>query len=706
MLQVTLLLTLSLGVVAAVVQLWIDLRQEKDAVEVSASEFLASVAPSAASAAYNFYDPAAEQVVEGLFTQRAIKGVTIVNEGRVMIERVRDLTPTLPSIGSITHADEVTLSQTLVVPPEVGINAEIGSISIIVDRSVVAPAIVNRMFSYFLLATFKNFVLGLILIALVYGALARHIITIADIARRWRPETGRIKVPPPPDFLRDTELDLLGNQIRELSNTALRYIQKLDESRQAAEQSNYELSERSQVLTEAVETRTAELEAVNARLKHLVERDGLTGLYNRRYFDQKAADMFAACTQQGQSLGVLMIDVDHFKAYNDFYGHQPGDQVLQRIGEILSDIADDTGATVARYGGEEFVALTSEADLSSARLAARIHTALARANLEHQRSLIASRVTVSVGAAASDPAGGGPRGIEALLSAADEALYEAKRTGRNRTVASTGEIRGRAKEQQLATRTIVEAIERCEFEPFLQPQFDLTTGELSGAEALVRWRKPSGQVLTPGAFMAEASAARLVPLIDALVVTKIAAFLREIEGQGLSLPRLSLNATADGLADQAYIESAVALAQASSTALAIELHETVLLDAPQEERLKTLGALRAAGAAIEIDDFGTGRTSILALMAIAPERLKIARELVMPANDKVKHRKVLQNVIGIGRALEVEVVAEGVESAQIAETLVSLGCPIQQGFYHGRPCALGEFSSLYGALMRPLPTAA
>lgn len=696
LLRVTLLLTLVLGSLASLAQLGIDLRQEKEAVESSAREFLASVSPSAASAAYNFYDQAAVQVVDGLFTQRAITGVTIINEDQVMIDRQREPERTLPEVGWITQTDRVTLKQDLLVPPEFGAGDVIGSISITVDRSVVPPEIVNRMFSYFLLALLKNFVLGILLVVMVYAALTRYIIALSAAAEKWTPEGGVLEVPKPPRLFLGTEADTLGTRIKQLSDTAIGAIREIEASRNVVMQNNSALNEKSDTLSKAVEARNEELSAANEKLRTLAERDALTGLYNRRHFDGLAHDAFSKLASHGAQniVGVHLIDVDHFKSYNDYYGHQAGDDVLTQLGQLLSRVSDETGAIVARFGGEEFVALTPSATIEPhITFAARLHEVLAEAEIEHQRSATSDRLTISIGSAiAKSGEDQSFSSIDALLSAADEALYEAKNTGRNRTKESTSAIRSRVRRERQANRALLDAIESRQFEPFFQPQVDARTNALVGAEALVRWRRVDGQVESAESFLAAARRSGLVEMIDAIMLEKISDALTSQPSSLTFLPRLSINLTQESLLSDDYINSLIALHDASPTNIAVELLELALVDKPSSLVLWQFDRLREAGIEIELDDFGTGHTSALGLLAVSPARCKIAKELVMPLNEDARCRVVVKSIISLAKDLGLEPLAEGVECQDIAQALIALGCPMQQGYFHGRPIGLNDFA--------------
>ncbi len=689
LLRRTFLLTLALGVAAAVVSMWVDLQREKDAVEFAAREFLFSASHSAAAAAYNYHQEAAEQVVEGLFSQRAVTNVTIRNEGDIMVQRTRPVSPTLPQIGAIGEADLVVLSQPFFSPREGQEDRVIGEISMTVDKSLVAPEIVGRLLTFFLVTTAKNVVFGLLLFATIFSVLARYTSDLARAVQNWRPGDARLKTPEPPNLLRRTEVEGLGRHIEQLTEMANWVIRDIKVSHDAVVESNTALSKHSEELSDAVRARTQELEKANVRLKRLAEKDGLTGLYNRASFDKFLAEAFEEADSARDHLSVLLIDVDHFKSYNDFYGHQAGDEALVRVAQTLRQISQSTGCIVARYGGEEFVAIVQASQITPESLADKVHAAIEIAAIEHQHSTVARRITVSIGTASTK--GEVFETADTLVSAADDALYEAKMNGRNQTVASTPKIRARAKEQRHSVRALLNAIEAREFEPFFQPQVDARTGELVGAEALARWIQPDGKVLAPGHFMQTAVDTGLVTKIDMIILDKVRAFLSDYPN---ALPRLSFNVTGESFEDEKYVADIVELARSSDTQIGVELLETAFIDRPDEHFLWQLDCLREAGVEIEIDDFGTGRTSILGLMAINPDRLKIARELILPLDVRPEQLNLVVSVIEIAKSLAVNVLAEGVETDEIAHLLIDIGCPIQQGYYFGKPMPLTELLHL------------
>ena len=608
---------LILGLAAAATTMMIDLSREKAAVENAARNFLTSVVPSATAAAYNIDMNAAENVVSGLFTQRAITGVRIVSDGEDMIFERREVSPTLPKLAFVGSRDTIVLSEPFFDPRDP--DQEFGRIDILVDRSIVAPEIVDRLLTFFVVTTAKNVLFGFLLYMIVFAALARYATDLSKCVRSWRPKADEFVAPLVPKLLSNTEIADLGDNFEDLTTVVGLSIAEIEKTRDAAVDFN-------EVLRSAVKDRTSKLEEANKRLKRLAETDGLTGIYNRATLERRLDEAFKKSEASGQAISVLLIDIDHFKAFNDYYGHQAGDEALVLFAGLLQQLGLDTGHMVARYGGEEFAMVLEATTREATAVAATLHKSLKIADIFHASSTTSRRLTVSVGIASTESVAAKPT-PDSLLSAADDALYEAKRLGRNQTVTTNPQISQRAKQERDMVQMLLEAIENRNFEPFLQPQIDALTGNLVGAEALVRWVREDGKVVPPGSFMPAAVQSGLITKIDELMLEKLCEFVKL---HNKVLPQLSLNVVSENIENKDYVDRIIELSKSSETRIAVELLETVFVDMPSDAFMWQIDSLRDANVQIEIDDFGTGRTSILGLVALKPERLKIARELILP----------------------------------------------------------------------------
>jgi diguanylate cyclase (GGDEF)-like protein len=692
LMRITLLVALVLGIAAGLFQLAIDLRQEKAAVALNAGQFLDSVKDSTATAVYNYFDEAAEQVAEGLFTQPAIQSVTIFASGedQPMVARSRMVERTLPKIGTFTQIDEITLNRELRTPPGAGPDEVIGSVSIVVDRSVVPPAIVNRMMLYFILACVKNFVLGVLLVVFVFASLARHVIVLADVVAAWRPGDNDILLPKPPHFLRNTELDTLGSRITNLASQANLTINQLSTARDEVSRSNTQLATKSQDLSRIVDEQVIELQNANSKLTEMADRDSLTGLYNRGFFDRATRDVTSELAGSCKDLSLLMIDVDFFKAYNDCYGHHAGDICLIDVANRIRSVVEAESGLLARYGGEEFIAMFHGCTRDSVEMVGqKIVACFAKSGIRHIRSTVADHVTVSVGLASQKI--NTIVGIESLYSVADEALYEAKRSGRNQLVVSTRELKNSVAKRKGKTDDLIRAIDNSEIVPFFQPQIDGRSGALVGIEALARWCRDDGSIIPPDEFLPYARELNMVHLIDQTVLSKSMLQIDRWAENGIHVPRFSVNVSLRHLTETDFQKATQNFKNVAGTQLSFELLESIFLDAADEEIPWQIDQLDEIGIDVEVDDFGTGHTSILGLMRIKPKRLKIARELVDPIVSDLTQRNVIKNIIALGESLGIEVLAEGVETQKHVDILIGLGCPFHQGYYYAKPMPAAEF---------------
>lgn len=408
----------------------------------------------------------------------------------------------------------------------------------------------------------------------------------------------------------------------------------------------------------------------------MAELDALAGLYNRRSFNIIAHSIFADGEALSEDIAVMIIDVDYFKTYNDFYGHQAGDKCLVQVAGLLDQLLTQDDVTVERCGGEEFIVLVAGDAVSAVEeLAAKIQEALAGESIEHQKSTVADRVTVSIGVACAKDEGSR---LDDLISRADEALCEAKASARTCTVLSSKNLRDRIREDRNAALSVFRAIELEALEPFFQPQNDASTEALVGVEALVRRRFRDGTFQSPAEFIQVASFHGYLVDIDRIILKEVRDFLNTALDAQIAIARLSVNAPRDNLLDKDYIRDVTDLSAAFPTQLVLELLKTAMLDDPDDVLRWQLDSLRDQGIDIEIDDFGTGHTSVIRLMNLKPLRIKIAKDLVLPIADDETFDRVVQSVIQISIALGVEVLAEGVETKALSDRLIEQGCPIQR----------------------------
>jgi diguanylate cyclase (GGDEF)-like protein/PAS domain S-box-containing protein len=438
-----------------------------------------------------------------------------------------------------------------------------------------------------------------------------------------------------------------------------------------------EKSEAFKMAKQLAENRTVDLEVARTHLEHASLHDALTGLPNRRHLDT-ALSKFQSGSKHGHSLSLLHVDLDRFKQINDTIGHAAGDAVLVQIASMLRNQFRGSDL-VARIGGDEFVVLLSPSpDRRVLQQMVDRVIALARQPVMWQGHVC--RCGVSIGIAES----GGDIEPKQLFVNADIALYRAKNSGRNCAVYFTGGLQAEVIANKQCADDLLKATERNEFIPFYQPIFNAQTFEIAGVEALVRWQHPTRGLLGPDKFLHIAEEFNALDAIDRLVLEQSLADLRDWDGSNLAIPKVSVNVSARRLGSAVLLESLQKMNIAPGR-ISFELLESIFLDEDDDINSKNIDAIKKMGIGIDIDDFGTGHASIVSLLRLHPNRMKIDRQLVRHIVESDAQRKLVRSIIDIGKSQEIEVCAEGVETIEQARILASLGCDYLQGYYFAKP---------------------
>ncbi|MGD0640013.1 MAG: EAL domain-containing protein [Roseiarcus sp.] len=448
---------------------------------------------------------------------------------------------------------------------------------------------------------------------------------------------------------------------------------------------------RSKALTEA---RNAELEAARARIEYNSLHDFLTRLPNRMYLERALEEHAARCAATGGGVVLLHVDLDGFKQINDTLGHSAGDAMLIHTAETIRSAlrGDDF---VARTGGDEFVVVcNADAGMNGFDDLARkiIEDARKPALFEGHEC----RLGMSIGIAG---AFGAAVDRQRLLVNADLALYRAKTLGRNRFEFYTAELQAEILNSKQTADSIIGGLERGEFIPYYQPQFDARTYELVGVEALARWRHPTRGVVAPIEFIMMAEELTVIGAIDRTILEQALEQFRRWRSLGVRVPRFSVNVSLRRLHDEGLLQGLRDL-HIEPGALSFELVETIYLDERDDSFSRTIDQIKALGIDIEIDDFGTGYASIVSLTKLKPRRLKIDRQLVTPIVRSEAQRRLVRSIVEIGRSLDIEIVAEGVESMEHARLLRELGCDILQGYAFAKPMPSEELERFVAARTR------
>ncbi|WP_348646420.1 EAL domain-containing protein [Ciceribacter sp. L1K22] len=455
------------------------------------------------------------------------------------------------------------------------------------------------------------------------------------------------------------------------------------------------LTEELKVAKEEADARNIELELTKARIEYNSLHDPLTSLGNRRKIDMELDALSRESQSRRIKFAILHLDLDRFKTINDTLGHAAGDAMLVHASQVLMRHVR-RGDIVARIGGDEFVILATETSGPDAlaALSSRIIEEMSRpVDFEGFQC----RCGVSIGIA---QAHGTHIDARKILVNADIALYQAKEKGRNGFQFFTHELQANIVNSKRMADEMLAGLERDEFTVWYQPQYDASTMHMTGAEALVRWNHPERGVLPSGAFLKTAEELNVMARIDQLVLELALRDKMRLTARGIMLPKISVNVSSKRLHDEALIDSLTGLAL-SPGEICFELVESIFLDDSDDVTVHNIERIKALGIDIEIDDFGTGHTSIVSLLKLKPKRLKIDRQLVMPILDSPQERTLVRSIIDIARSLGIESVAEGVETPQHAHLLRELGCDILQGFAFAKPLSFDEFVELANTTVLP-----
>ncbi|WP_299737171.1 EAL domain-containing protein [uncultured Roseobacter sp.] len=422
----------------------------------------------------------------------------------------------------------------------------------------------------------------------------------------------------------------------------------------------------------------ANLLATTSAMEWQALHDELTGLPNRRYFNT-TFDEICANPDKTRALAIVRIDLDHFKNVNDTMGHEAGDLVLCEVARILREEIGPDDVPV-RVGGDEFIVfMTVDGTLQKAQILATALLKRIAEPIEYEGKSL--RYGASFGIASSSCK---LVAHSELVRAADAALYIAKERGRNQVVCYGTEEHQQVNEVRATAELIRVGLDRGEFEPFFQPQFDAKTRRIVGAEVLARWIHPQKGVVLPSEFLQVAQQLSMLTILDKIVMEKALRHVAELEDLGLTLPRVSFNVTADRLCDPELL-IAVDARPFRHTKMSFEILESVFLDDQPEYLDFNLDRLRDKGLSIEIDDFGSGHASMISLMRVRPDVLKIDQRLVFGAPHSRVCRNMVRSIIGIADSLDIGVTAEGVETQEHADMMQEMGCETLQGFYFSEP---------------------
>ncbi|MCK7612076.1 sensor domain-containing protein [Roseibium sediminicola] len=436
------------------------------------------------------------------------------------------------------------------------------------------------------------------------------------------------------------------------------------------------------------------------KIRYLANHDVLTGLPNRQEFKSKLEEKVAESRTSGNHVAVVFVDLDNFKFVNDSFGHAIGDQVLMIAAERIMTVHDGAHQAI-RFGGDEFVLIVEGETAQKPAL----RDFMARLKDEITKTIqigdLSFHVTCSIGAACF------PEDAEnaaQLLRNADKAMFEAKSSGRNGYQIYEQTRPERSVNKLTLLEEMRSGIENGDFFLEYQPQYNLVSGRIIGAEALVRWQHPSLGRLMPGEFIGLAEESGLIVPLGRWVMKEACRQNKAWQDAGLTPITIGVNVSARQFSDVGLVADVTAALEESgmrATYLELELTESLLIQ-NAEQAVELMDDFRRIGLKLAIDDFGIGYSSLVALKSFPLTRLKIDRSFIRDLDYDENDRSIARAIVSLGRELGLCVVAEGVETAKQQAFLASCRCEVVQGFHFGRPMSANKFGKLLGMTLTPL----
>jgi diguanylate cyclase (GGDEF)-like protein len=455
------------------------------------------------------------------------------------------------------------------------------------------------------------------------------------------------------------------------------------------------------VLTRSREQALGMVKEKTGELRHQSLHDALTGLPNRVLALDRAEQMLARARRQQIPVAALYLDIDGFKHVNDTFGHAAGDELLRTVATRLQGVVRE-GDTAARLSGDEFVVLVegSALDAGPELVAERLLEVLRQPYEMDGQMVRQLSLTASIGVALGERANAAE-----LLRDADVALYEAKAAGKNRYMLFQSSMQTAARDRLTLEMDLAEALERHQLFLQYQPTFDLQSERVIGVEALIRWDHPTRGVIAPIEFIPIAEESGLIVPIGRWVLQEACMQAAHWYGDGHRIG-MAVNVSGRQLDDDELIEDVRGALTASGldpTTLTLEITETTLMrDA--EATAKRLRSLKQLGVRIAIDDFGTGYSSLAYLRQFPVDALKIDRSFISGIAGSKGSAALIHTLVQLGKTLDIETLAEGIEEQSQLETLQREHCDHGQGFLFSRPLDVGAVEAFLSAAASTTPS--
>ncbi|HBD12786.1 MAG TPA: hypothetical protein DCZ13_11605 [Porticoccaceae bacterium] len=506
----------------------------------------------------------------------------------------------------------------------------------------------------------------------------------------------------------DTKFSLTGSsEVREISTYLNMIVESIASHKTQVEVDNQllslkvnerttELSERNEELNRAIE----EANQAKNRMKQLAYLDSLTSLPNRRFFTEQLETLLQTAKYRQHSLALLFIDLDNFKRINDSLGHNAGDLLLKECAARLSSCVRasdltylDTGETypISRFGGDEFTVVLNQIDQpeSAGTIAERLLEALSQPIIIDNQEFV---ITPSIGIALAPEHGSD---CQTLLKHADTAMYHAKKQGKNSYQYYSSDME-QADIARLQLETdLRKALQREELELHYQPQVDVVTGEIAGAEVLLRWHHSKKGYISPVEFIAVAEEIGIIGELGEWVLEQACEQMKMFQEDNLPVPQLSVNVSSLQFNDDfgRRLQNIICRTGLDPQAIVVELTEGIIMH-NVHETIARLRELRDIGVRLSVDDFGTGYSSLSYLSRFPLNELKIDKSFIIDFDKSKNKTSLVLAIIAMGKSLNLELVAEGIETEEQFLFLKENGVRVVQGYLFSKPLPMKDFHSL------------
>jgi len=444
------------------------------------------------------------------------------------------------------------------------------------------------------------------------------------------------------------------------------------------------------LLENALVVNSSELSEANVQLKNMAFYDSLTGLTNRKLFEEELKLTLKQIQRHQRHIALLFFDLDNFKTVNDTLGHDVGDQLLIQVGKLIQERIRNCD-TLARWGGDEFVLLLDELthidDCSI--IVEDIQDAFKNPiPIGEHKLQISFSIGINIYEEGQDAA--------EMIKNADMAMYLAKEGGKNNYTFYTSTIGEQVLSYVKLNTSLVQAIQKQELTVHYQPQIEISTGKIVGAEALVRWEHPQDGIIFPDQFIPIAEEKGHIVEIGQQVLQQSCQDMKAWVDKGYKLKSIGVNLSVKQIRQKEFIQTVIDALQKSGLSasyLEFEVTETMLMN-EHEYAFDILDALRDLGITLSIDDFGTGYSSLSYLKKLPIHKIKVDKSFIDDIANDENDVEITKAIIAMSHSLGLKVLAEGVEDAAQLKVLKELKCEKYQGYYFSKPVPADKFEEL------------